>query len=262
MTTASRANVVSSFTVVKGSMIPETYEVMAQWDFELSKKANLDRLRDQNYIGAHSANWLRDVAKVLNRRLEPSGRDRALVVLAKGGFPLDEWKPLLLWHITRDEFLLRDFLVNWLFVAREEGVYRVRPEDLHDYLRSVTSRGGETEHDWTDSTLERVAAGLLKISADFGLLQGSAVKEFAHYHLPERSLMYLLRAVLQHEAGSPRRMLDSVEWRMYFMHEEDVRNELLRLHQFRRVHFESAGSIVQLSMELESPLEFAEDLVA
>ena len=91
MTTASRANVVSSFTVVKGSMIPETYEVMAQWDFELSKKANLARLRDQNYIGAHSANWLRDVAKVLNRRLEPSGRDRALVVLAKGGFPLDEW---------------------------------------------------------------------------------------------------------------------------------------------------------------------------
>ncbi len=243
-------------------MIPETYEVLAQWDFALSKKANLDRLRDQNYIGAHSANWLRDIAKVLNRRLEPDGRDRALVVLAKGGFPLDEWKPLLLWHITRDEFLLRDFLVNWLFVAKDEGVYRVRPEDLHDYLRSVTTRGGETEHEWTEATLERVAAGLLKISADFGLLQGSAVKEFAHYHLPERSLMYLIRAVLQHEAGSPRRMLDSVEWRMYFMGEGDVRNELLRLHQFRRVHFESAGSVVQLSMELESPLEFAEDLVA
>jgi hypothetical protein len=262
VTPASRANIVSSFTVVKGSMIPETYEVLAQWDFELSKKANLDRLRNQNYIGAHSASWLRDVAKVLNRRLEPDGRDRALVVLAKGGLPLDEWKPLLLWHITRDEFLLRDFLVNWLFVAHEEGVYRVRPEDLHDYLRSVASRGGEIEHDWTDSTLERVAVGLLKISADFGLLQGSAIKEFSHYHLPERSLMYLVRSVLQHEAGSPRRMLDSVEWRMYLMHEEDVRNELLRLHQFRRVHFESAGSVVQLSMELESPLEFAEDLVA
>ncbi len=262
MTSASRANVVSSFTMVKGSMIPETYEVLAHWDFELSKKANLDRLREQNYIGAQSANWLRDVAKVLNRRLDPDGRDRALVVLAKGGFPIDEWKPLLLWHITRDEFLLRDFLVNWLFVAHQEGVYRVRPEDLHDYLRSLGSRGGETEHEWTEATLERVAAGLLKISADFGFLYGSGVKEFAHYHLPERSLTYLLRAVLQHEAGSPRRMLDSVEWRMYLMSEEDVRDELLRLHQFRRVHFEAAGSMVQLSMELQSPLEFAEDLVA
>jgi len=262
VTPVSRANVVSSFTMVKGSMIPETYEVLAQWDFELSKKANLDRLREQNYIGAHSANWLRDVAKVLNRRLDPAGRDRSLAVLAKGGFPLDEWKPLLLWHITRDEFLLRDFLVNWLFVAHQDGVYRVRPEDLHDYLRSVASRGGEIEHEWTEATLARVAAGLLKISADFGLLHGTVVKEFAQYHLPERSLTYLLRAVLQHEAGSARRMLDSVEWRMYLMREEDVRDELLRLHQFRRVHFEAAGSIVQLSMELESPLEFAEDLVA
>jgi hypothetical protein len=254
--------VVSSFTVVKGSMIPETYEVLAQWDFGLSKKANLDRLREQNYIGARSDNWLRDIAKVLNRRLDPDGRDRALVVLAKGGLPINEWKPLLLWHITRDEFLLRDFLVNWLFVAYQEGMYRVRAEDLHDYLRSVASRGGETEHEWTDATLARVAAGLLKISADFGLLHGSAVKEFAHYHLPERSLAYLLRAVLHHEAGSPRRLLDSVEWRMFLMREEDVSDELLRLHQFRLVHFEAAGSLVQLSMEHESPLEFAEALVA
>jgi hypothetical protein len=262
MIVAERHQVVSSFTAIKGAMIAESYEVLARWDFDLTKKANLDRLRDENYIGAQSANWLRDVAKVLNRRLEPNGRDRPLVVLAKGGFPLDEWKPLLLWHITRDEFLLRDFLVNWLFVAHEEGMYRVRPEDLHDYLRSVATRGGETEHEWTDSTLERVAAGLLKISADFGLLQGSAVKEFAHYHLPERSLMYLLRAVLEHEAGSPRRMLDSAEWHMYLMREDDVRNELLRLHQFRQAHFETAGSIVELSMDLESPLEYAEELVA
>jgi hypothetical protein len=262
MRVAPRANVVSSFTVVKGAMISETYEVLARWDFDLSKKANLDRLRDQNYIGAHSANWLRDVGKVLNRRLEPDGRDRALVVLAKGGFPIDEWKPLLLWHMTRDEFLLRDFLTNWLFEAHEEGVYRVRPVDLHEYLRSLPARGGETEHVWTEATLGRVAAGLLKISADFGLLNGTAVKEFCHFSLPERSLAYLLRAVFQQESGSPRRMLESVDWRMYLMTEDDLRRELLRLHQFKLIQFDVAGSLVQLSMRPEAPLDFAEELVA
>ena len=64
-------------------MIDETYAVFAAWDFARSKRENLDRLRDENYIGARSANWLRDVAKVLNRRFDPDGRDRALVVLAK-----------------------------------------------------------------------------------------------------------------------------------------------------------------------------------
>src|SRR5450755_3888214 len=141
MNVSARAHVASSFTLIKGSMIDETYAVLAAWDFAVSKKENLDRLRRENFIGASSATWLRDVAKVLNRRLEPEGRDRALVILAQGGCPIDEWKPILLWHLTRDEFLLRDFLVNWLFPTFVSGAYRVRPEDLYDHLRSIGRRG-------------------------------------------------------------------------------------------------------------------------
>jgi hypothetical protein len=262
VTVADRRHVVSSFTAIKGAMLPETYEVLAHWDFDQSKKSNLDRLRDENYIGARSANWLRDVAKVLNRRLDPEDRDRPLAVLALAGFPIEEWKPILLWHITRDEFLYRDFLITWLFEAYQRGNYRIHPDDLHDYLSKVGSRGGQTEHKWTASTIERVATGLLKMAADFGLLSGGAIKEFTHYHLPERSFAYLIRAILEYEAGSPRRMLDSVDWRMFLMQEDDVVRELLRLHQFRELEFATAGTLVQLSMAVESPLRYAEGLVA
>lgn len=262
MIAVGRQQVVSSFTVVKGAMIPETYEVLARWDFSVGKRENLDRLRSENYVGAKSANWLRDVAKVLNRRLDPDVRDRPLAILAKGGLPIDEWKPILLWHITRDEFLFRDFLVNWLFDAYERGVYRIRPEDLHEYLTTVGRRGGRTEHTWTPATVGRVAAGLLKMAKDFGLLTGGAAKEFVHYHLPERSVGYLIRAVLAHEEGSAQRMLESPEWRMFLMREDDVTRELLRLHQFRALGFEQAGSLVQLTLAVESPLRFAEELVA
>ena len=59
---------------------------------------------------------------------------------------------------TRDEFLLHDFLVNWLFDAYEDGVFRLRPDSLHDYLRSLNARSGQTGADaWTDVTLARVA---------------------------------------------------------------------------------------------------------
>jgi hypothetical protein len=127
MKTLSRAHVASSFTIVKGAMISETYTVFAAWDFERSKRENLERLRQENFIGARSQTWLRDVAWVLNRRFEPDGRDRSLVVLAKHGCDLEEWKPILLWHMTRDEFLVRDFLQNWLFPAYDSGAFRVRP---------------------------------------------------------------------------------------------------------------------------------------
>ena len=67
-----RTKVVSSFTIIKGAMISETYRTLACWDLDASKKQNLDRLRQENFIGASSATWLRDVAKVLNRRLDPA----------------------------------------------------------------------------------------------------------------------------------------------------------------------------------------------
>jgi hypothetical protein len=259
---AERHYIVSSYMTIKGAIIPETYEVLARWDFQLDKKANLDRLREENYIGASSVTWLRDVAKVLNRRLDPAGRDRPLTILAQGGLPLEEWKPILLWHITRDEFLLRDFLINWLFDAYVRGVYRVFPDEVSQYLSTVEQRGGQVEHAWTAATTSRVAAGLLKMATDFGLLTGVAIKEFAHYHVPDRSLTYLVRAVLEHECGSAQRMVASQEWRMYLMREDDLRNELLRLHQFRQVEFEQVGTLVQLSLTPTTPLEYAEAMVA
>ena len=258
---ADRSDVVSSFTLIKGTMIEETYAVFARWDFDASKRENLDRLRDENYIGAASGTWLRDVALVLNRRYDPSGRDRALVVLAKGGCPLDEWRPIALWHMTRDEFLLRDFLQSWLYAAYDDGVYRVRPDELDDYLRHLAERGGIVEHEWSESTRRRVAAGLLKAAADFGLLRGSVTKEFATYHLPERSFIYLLHA-LRDTGLAPRKLITSPDWRMYLMRPGDVERELLRLHQFHKLRYEAAGTIVQLDLPRANALEYAEAIVA
>jgi hypothetical protein len=261
MMAPARANVASSFTLIKGAMIDETYAVFAAWDFARSKRENLDRLRDQNFIGASSATWLRDVAKVLNRRFDPNSRDRALVELAKSRCDLEEWKPLLLWHMTRDEFLLRDFLQNWLFPAFDDGTYRVRPEELHKYLLSIRRRGAQIEHAWTESTVKRVAAGLLKIAVDFGLLRGSVSKEFNSYHLPECSFLYLLHA-MRDEKVSPGKVVAAPDWRMFLMRPADVEHELLRLHQFRKLEYHVAGSLVQLSLPCATSREYAERMVA
>ena len=261
MKASSRANVASSFTVVKGAMIDETYAVFAAWDFERSKRENLDRLREENFIGASSATWLRDVAKVLNRRFDPAGRDRPLVVLAKRGLPVEEWKPLLLWHMTRDEFLVRDFLETWLFAAYDAGAFRVHTEDVEKYLGDISKRGGTTEHAWSEQTTKRVAAGLLKIAVDFGLLRGSIAKEFVSFHLPERSFLYLLHA-MRDEKLSPSKVVASREWRLFLMRPADVEHELLRLHQYRKLEYQVAGSLVQLTLPCTSTREYAERMVA
>lgn len=257
----SRSQTVSSFTIVKGAMIEETYAVFAAWDFAADKRANLDRLRADNFIGAKSHTWLIDVAKVLNRRFEPAGRDRPLVLLAKAGLPLEEWRPLLLWHITRDEFLLRDFLETWLYPAFDAGAFRIRPEQLTGYLTGLPERGAITEHAWSSLTTKRVAAGLLKIAVDFGLLRGNVHKEFASYHLPERAFLYLVHALV--DAGiHPSKLIVAPAWRMYLRRPADVEHELLRLHQYKQLDYQVAGSLVSLALPCASAAAYAERMAA
>lgn len=207
MTATGRASVVSSFTIVKGTMNPETHRVLAEWDLDQSKD-NLDRLRDENYIALPARTGCATSPSVINRRFDPATRDLALVVLAKGGLPVTDWKPILLWHMTRDEFLLRDFLVNWLYPQFADGAYRLRPDELDTFLASIAERGGQVEHEWSEATTRRVEAGLLKAAVDFGLLKGTQTKEFASYHLPERSFLYILHA-LRDQLTSPARIIES-----------------------------------------------------
>jgi len=260
MTRLSRFRTVSSFTIIKGALLDETFTAFQSWDFQQSSTENLKMLRDSNPIGAKSANWLRDVAKVISSRFDPAGRDRSLVELAQAECDREIWKPLGLWHMTRDEFLVRDFLINWLFPRFTDGTYRLRSEDVLPYLKGLGKKV-DLPAAWSPTTLERVATGLLRIGVDFNLLEGKAVKQFASYHLPEKSFLYLLHAIAGVEQN-PRKVVNSVEWRMYLMRPDDVERELLRLHQYREIEYEAAGSMARLKLPCSSPAEYARRLVA
>jgi hypothetical protein len=132
---------------------------------------------------------------------------------------------------------------------------------VEEYLARIVSRGATTEHAWSDQTTKRVAAGLLKIAVDFDLLKGTVTKEFASFHLPERSFLYLLHK-MRDDKLSPSNVVASRAWRLFLMRPADVERELLRLHQFRKVDYQVAGSLVELSLPCASTSEFAERIVA
>lgn len=262
MTAGARAEVVSSFTVIKGSLLSETYDVFQRWELDRSKKENLDNVREGAWLTGGTANWRRDVAKVLNRRFDPAGRDRNLVRLARAGCARATWDPLVLWHITRDEFLLRDFLSRWLFSEYQAGTFRLRPADVVPYLDRL-AREGRTKDGkpWSESTRSRVASGLLQMAADFGVLSGGSVREFRSIHLRDRTFLYLMHELLAAKGGV-RRALDAPDWRMYLLDAPRIEDELLRLHQFQKVRFERAGSLVELELPDPNTDAFVDDWIA
>jgi hypothetical protein len=258
----SRANSISSFTIIKGSLINETYEVFRGWDFGVSKRENLRRVREQNSIGGTSSHWARDVAKVLNRRFDPAGRDRPLVELAQAGCDHEAWKPILLFHMTRDEFLLRDFLIHWLYEQFIQGTFRLRTADVMVYLQTLSKKKGiDWSGQWSEKTTVRVASSLLKLASDFGLLKGALRKEFNSYHLADNSFLYLLQAIAEAESNA-RRIVNALDWRMFLMDSTDVERELLRLHQFRKLDYQAAGSLAQLKLPHPSAAAYTKEMCA
>ncbi|MEM8997112.1 MAG: BrxA family protein [Acidobacteriota bacterium] len=241
-------------------MIDETYAAFQGWDHSISRTANLRRFREHNPTGATSDSWLLQTTKALNRRFDPSGRDRPLVDLARSGCDREIWKPLLLWHMTRDEFLVRDFLVHWLYPRYREGAYRLRRDDLVPYLEDLRKRRDvQWSGNWSATTMPRVAQALLRIAVDFGLLSGRIVREFASYHLPDESMIYLLHAMAESE-GNAERIVHSPDWRMFLMAPEEVEHELLRLHQFHSLHYQVAGSLAQLALPFATVTEYAREI--
>ncbi|MFP4029526.1 MAG: BrxA family protein [Candidatus Brocadiia bacterium] len=259
--TTTRSQEVSSFTIVKGGLIEETYLAFQNWDFDLSKRENLQKFREEDPIGATSANMLDEVAMGLSRRFEPNTRDRPLVELAKAGCEREVWEPLLLWHMTRDEFLVRDFLLNWLFPRYEDGALAVQANEVIPYLKTLPEKGVTSTDSWADSTLKRVASGLLRIAVDFGLMTGRVKREFASYHLPDDSFMYLLHALAEQQSNA-NHIVQSDEWRMYLITPRQVERRVLQLHQYNKLDYHVAGTLAQLSLPAESTLEYARGMIS
>jgi len=247
---------ITSAGVIKGAMVQETYAAFRAWDFQLSKKANLGRIRDENLVGAPTSRWLTNVLWNISGRFDPEGRDRPLVLLAQRGLSLDLWKPLLLWHAAQSEFLVRDFLVNFLFPRIQAGSQRFKPDEVEAYFSWLLKPDDRVKTPWAASTLRYVASGLLKFAATFGLLEGGTVKTAVPYHLPDPCVLYLLHALVDRKVGLAK-IVDAEDWRIFLMSPQAVHQELLRLHQYRKVNYQTAGSLVELRLPAADLLTYA-----
>ena len=165
------------------------------------------------------------------------------------------WRPVQLWHISRKDELLREFLANWAFGRREQGIVVLTVDSVVEYLHTLVKGRLGSVDSWKDNTYRRVASGLLKTATEFNLLRGHTNKEFEAYRLPERSMMYLIHALMERE-DSTRKVIEAEDWRLFLMKPNEVEEELLRLHQYGKLRFERAGSFLELTLPCETTDEY------
>lgn len=249
----------SSFLATKGLFPEQIYRAFQRWDLAASLEENVRVMRAANTVGGPSLGWLKDFGKIILRRFGPEGPPIALVELAQSNCDLSVWRPLLLWHCSETDALLRSFLAGWLYDQSRRGVVRVSREAVEQFLRAYQS--ANEEEPWSESNVEQSSSGLLRTASAFGLVTAGRTKTLASYHLPDRSLLYIAHALMQKYATSARVIADP-GWRLFLMSPDAVEAELLRLHQLHRLEFHRAGTIVELRLPFPTAREYARRMLA
>src|SRR5882724_7506148 len=127
---ARSANRASMRLLRKGMLITETYRIMAGWDSTSSIRDNLQRVRQSNTIGAANSAWLHEVTLTFSSRFRSPDIIEPLVLLAKAGLPLPDWRWFLLWTTQITDPLFSRFVTDWLFPRFEEGVHNMRADQV------------------------------------------------------------------------------------------------------------------------------------
>lgn len=245
----------SSYLAIKGPFIETTFRAFSDWDLAAAPKDNFEQIQQTNAVGASSDAWLKQFVKVLKIRYDLQDSDRRLIELVQSGWHIEDWRPVQLWHISRKDELLREFLASWAFDRREQGIVVLTIDSVVEYLHSLVQGRLGSVDSWKENTYRRVASGLLKTAAEFSLLRGYHNKEFEAYRLPERSMMYLLHALMERE-NNTRKVVEAKDWRLFLMKTNEVEEELLRLHQYGKLQFERAGSFLELTLPCENTDEY------
>ena len=241
--------------LIRGPLISDTLQAFQGWDLEASKRANLDRLRQSNSIGAPTQAWLKKVCGAISSRFDPAGRDRPLVLAACTTTGQRHWKPLLLWHLANSDRLLGAGL-SWSAQIFSAGGDLLQTDQALAWLEGSGSQDHPEVAAWSEATRKRVAGGLLKAGVDFALLQGKVKRRFTAYYLADEPLLYVLLQALASNRTTAAALADP-RWLWFRLPEAELEHRLLLLHQAKLISYYRAGSVVDLKL----PASSAEALV-
>jgi hypothetical protein len=177
--------------------------------------------------------------------------------MAKRGQHFADWRDCCRLWIGASEEPFRSFTLDWLFREREDGRYFVRSDDVRPFVIEIW-KSRRTSRVLNDYGIIRTARDLIRTATSLGMLEGDGVsRTFNSLTMSDDTLVYYAQLIAEIE-GSPIRIIDSALWRLAYMTPADVHTALLRLHQLRRLDYQVAGSLVQISLPYRSTLEFAE----
>ena len=251
-------NPISQRLVRKGALLEETYNLFGHWIEGESFEENFDRAF---YGGFRTEGWKNEIRTTLRRRFRDFTDVKPLIDLAQKNYSILDWKLCLHFWVALRETLYRSFLENWLFPQYKTGRLLLRTEDAVPYVRQAWKSLNAETH-LSEYGAVRTARDLLRMARDFGLLDGDGpTKKFSSLQLSDELFLYFCH-IIAAEERSTARVVGSNLWKLLMLEQDQVHDHLLRLHQYRQLDYQVAGSLVQLALPCANASEYAERMAA
>ena len=246
----------SSKIIKAGALLPDTKALLSAWDPGLSVSENLQRVRRQNLLGKTSRSRAEDILAIFRQRyLAEETVARALATIVRrqsNGNTLDR---ILYFHAVRADSLLHDVMIELLVPYWSRGTIEIDVREIELALRKWVEEG-KTSGAWSDYTIRRVAQGVLSTLRDFGVLQGAVNKRIAPAYLSVQAFAYIAFYLKQHQPSGTK-LLDLVDWELFFLPREGVERFFLEAHQHALLEYHVAGSVTRLTFPATTLEEYA-----
>jgi len=246
----------SSKIIKAGALLSDTKALLSAWDPRLSVRENLQHMRHQNLLGKTSRSRAKDILAIFRQRyLVEEDVVRALATIVKhqsNGNTLDK---ILYFHAVRADALLHDVVIKLLEPQWSRGIMEIDVEEIESALRKWVEEGKTSGH-WGGSTLRRVTQGVLSTLRDFGVLQGAVNKRIAPAYLSLPAFAYIAFYLKQHQPSGAK-LLDLVDWKLFFLPRDGVERFFLEAHQYGLLEYHVAGSVTRLTFPAETLEEYA-----
>jgi hypothetical protein len=237
-------------------LIGDTKTLLSHWDLDASVDENLSRVRRENVFGKASRSRVEDILGIFRQRyLSETSVTKALVTLVRGKFPTAALEKLFYFHSARNDRLLHDTVTEILHPMHAQGLVHVTVQDVRRSLTKWIEEGKTTGH-WSESTITRIAQGLLSALRDFGVLQGAVNKKIAPCYLPIESFAYVVFYLKQHQPSGAK-LIELPEWNLFFLRREGVERFLFEAHQRSLLEYHVAGSVTRLTFPADTLEEYA-----
>ena len=242
-----------------GALLADTKALLSCLDPEKSVTDNLRQIRRRNLLGKTSRSRAEDILAIFRQRyLGEESVAKALARLVRNRCNGSSMDRILYFHAARADSLLRDVVLEILVPQWARGVTQVNVADVQRTVRQWVSTG-KTASIWNDCTLRRVVQGLLSALRDFGVLQGAVNKRIAPAYLPLQAFCYIAFYLKQKQASGAK-LLDMVDWKLFFLPREGVERFMVDAHQHGLLEYHAAGSVTRLTFPAPTLEEYADVL--